>query len=64
VAGMGIEQFKEWGEIERFIRVSNLVKPDPEAHGRYRDLFQVYRGLYDSLKEQFPVLHRAVGGKA
>jgi xylulokinase len=64
VAGMGVGQFKEWGEIERFIRVSNLVRPDPEAHGRYQDLFQVYRRLYDSLKEQFPVLHQAVGGKA
>jgi xylulokinase len=64
VAGMGIGQFKEWAEIERFIRVSNMVNPNPEAHRRYQDLFQVYRGLYDSLKEKFPVLHRAVGGKA
>jgi sugar (pentulose or hexulose) kinase len=61
---MGIGQFKEWEEIERFIRVSNRVQPNPEAHGRYQDLFQVYRGLYDSLKEKFPALQRAMGEKA
>ena len=64
VAGMGIGQFKEWGEIERFIRVSSVVRPDPKAHERYKELFQVYRGLYESLKGVFPVLHRAMGGKA
>ncbi len=64
VAGMGIGQFKEWGEIERFIRVSSVVTPDPKAHERYKELFHVYRGLYESLKGVFPVLHRAMGGEA
>jgi xylulokinase len=64
VAGMGIGQFKEWGEIERFIRVSSVVRPDPKAHERYKELFQVYRGLYESLKGVFPILHRAMGGEA
>lgn len=64
VAGMGNGQFKEWGEIERFIRVSSVVRPAPKAHERYRELFQVYRGLYESLKGLFPVLHRAMGGEA
>jgi xylulokinase len=64
VAGMGIGQFKEWGEIERFIRVSSVVRPDPRVHQRYQELFRVYRELYESLKETFPILHRAVGGKA
>jgi len=64
VAGMGNGQFKEWGEIERFIRVSSVVRPASKAHERYRELFQVYRRLYESLKGVFPVLHRATGGEA
>jgi len=64
VAGMGIGQFKGWEEIERFIQVSSVVRPDPKAHGRYRELFTIYRGLYESLKEKFPVLHRAIRGES
>jgi xylulokinase len=61
VAGMGTGQFKEWEEIERFIRVSSVVRPDPNSHGRYR-AFTIYRGLYDSLKEKF-CSHQAIRGK-
>ena len=61
VAGMGTGQFKTWGEIERFIRVSIVVEPRPEAHGRYQQLFLIYRDLYASLKGTFPALQRAVG---
>jgi xylulokinase len=64
VAGMGTGQFKGWEEIERFIRVSSVVRPDPKAQERYGELFAIYRGLYDSLKEKFPVLHRATRGEA
>jgi xylulokinase len=64
IAGMGAGQFKEWEEVERFIRVSSVVRPDPRAHERYQELFQVYRGLYETLKETFPALHRAAGGEA
>ncbi len=64
IAGMGTGQFKEWAEIERFIRVSSVVKPNPAAHERYQELFRLYRGIYESLREKFPVLHRAIGEKA
>jgi xylulokinase len=64
IAGMGAGQFKEWEEVERFIRVSSVVRPDPRAHERYQELFQVYRGLYETLRETFPALHRAAGGEA
>jgi xylulokinase len=64
IAGMGAGQFKEWEEVERFIRVSSVVRPDPRAHERYQEFFQVYRGLYETLRETFPALHRAAGGEA
>jgi xylulokinase len=60
VAGMGTGQFKDWGEIERFIEISAVVRPDPQAHKVYQQIFGVYRDLYESLKDNFQVLHKAV----
>jgi xylulokinase len=61
VAGMGAGQFKNWGEIERFVEISAVVRPNPDAHQRYQQLFEIYRDLYETLKEKFPLLQRAVG---
>jgi len=36
-----------------------VVEPDPRVHDRYRELFIIYRGLYESLKPHFAALHRA-----
>jgi xylulokinase len=61
VAGKGVGLFKEWGEIERFIRLDRVVEPDLRAHERYRELFSIYRAIYASLETHFPALHRAAG---
>jgi xylulokinase len=59
VAGKGVGLFKAWGDIERFVKVDGRIEPDPRAHERYGELFAIYRGLYASLKDHFPALHRA-----
>ncbi|HYL80511.1 MAG TPA: FGGY-family carbohydrate kinase [Candidatus Acidoferrum sp.] len=61
VAGKGVGLFQAWQDIERFIRIAEVVEPDPRLHDRYRELFTIYRGLYDSLKGHFVALHRAIG---
>jgi xylulokinase len=61
VAGKGVGLFREWGDIERFVRVQNVVEPDAVAHERYGALFEVYLALYASLKDRFVALHRAAG---
>jgi xylulokinase len=61
VAGMGVEVFKDWAEIERFIEISSSVQPNREAHERYLRLFSIYRDLYESLREEFLVLRKAIG---
>ncbi len=58
VAGKGVGLFREWGEIERFIRLAEPVEPDPRAHARYQELFAVYRELYERNKDLFPRLAR------
>jgi xylulokinase len=60
VAGMGVGIFEEWAEIERFIEVSGIVKPDPGAHQVYLRLFRIYRDLYDSVREKFKALRDTV----
>lgn len=60
VAGMGVGLFTEWGQIERFIKIDEVIEPDPGAQARYERLFPIYREVYESLKDQFPLLRQAV----
>ena len=59
VAGMGVEAFKEWEEIEKFIEISQVTHPNPENHERYEALFTIYREVYENLKDTYPKLARA-----
>jgi xylulokinase len=56
VAGMGIGVFKDWGEIERYIKISAVTKPNLECHERYQKLFSLYREIYQALKDKYPRL--------
>ena len=49
-SGMGAGAFRDWGEIERFVAVSETVEPDPRAHLAYADIYSVYRELYPALR--------------
>lgn len=55
-AGMGVGAFKRWDEVERYIKISTITKPDPENHMRYQKMFGLYREIYESLKDKFPRL--------
>jgi xylulokinase len=59
-AGMGTGAFAGWDEIERFVRVGDVVAPDPATHEAYRDLYAAYRALYPALD---PVLALTRPGK-
>lgn len=56
VAGMGVGAFEAWDQIEQFIKIAGLTEPDAENHARYRQLFKLYRDIYESLKDKFPRL--------
>jgi xylulokinase len=60
VAGKGVGAFESWNDIEQFIDIEKVIEPDSRSHVRYQELFVIYRGLYDSLKDKFPELLRAV----
>jgi sugar (pentulose or hexulose) kinase len=59
VAAKGIGVFTDWGDIERCIEVGAVIQPNMENHRRYRALFQIYRGIYEKLKDTYPELGRA-----
>jgi xylulokinase len=58
-AGMGIGAFSRWDEIERYIRITSITKPDPANHARYQKMFVLYREIYEALKDKFPRLAEA-----
>lgn len=56
VAGMGAGVFADWGEVERFVRLDEPVRPNPAAREAYRRLYPVYREIYERLKDTYPKL--------
>jgi xylulokinase len=57
IAGMGVGVFQRWEEIDNFIEIDTVVRPDPVNHERYNRLFTTYLDLYTSLKDTFPRLN-------
>ena len=53
-AGMGVDAFSNWNEIEKYIKISTVTIPNQENHIRYQKLFGLYREIYESLKDKYP----------
>ncbi|MET3696971.1 xylulokinase [Bacillus oleivorans] len=53
IAGIGVGEFESWSDIDRFIKIEEVIKPNPENGNRYKTLYEVYRSVYPKLlKEQ------------
>jgi xylulokinase len=48
-AGMGVGAFKDWGDIDRFVAVDEVI--EPRSTGVYDRAYERYRALYPALKE-------------
>jgi len=46
LAGVGVGLFSGTREVDRWVRVEQLVRPDPVAHDRYEAFYRIYRDLY------------------
>jgi len=64
VAGMGIGVFDDWGEIERYVEIAGVTEPDGDHHRLYRQMFGLYRTVYESLKDTYALLARINGGES
>ena len=58
IAGRGIGVFRDWHEIERYIRIEAVTEPDMENYALYQGLFTIYRQIYENLKTTYPELVR------
>jgi len=56
IAGMGVNLFSGWHEIEKFIQLKEPTIPDLNNHQLYQNLFQLYRELYLANKPNFASL--------
>lgn len=53
-AGFGAGVFKSLAEgSDRVVKVKNRFEPDPANHAKYDGYFELYRKLYNSLKDRF-----------
>lgn len=56
IAGKGIGTFKNWGEIEKMIRIANVTEPRKEFFSTYNNKFEIYLEIYQRLKNIYPRL--------
>lgn len=57
-AGIAVNLFHSWSEVESFIKIEECIKPDLQNSERYQKLYEVYRSVYPTLKEQQHILSR------
>lgn len=56
-AGVGMGVFADVKEgVERMVRLDRCFDPEPRAHARYQELFEIYSGLYTRLKDSMHAL--------
>lgn len=56
VAGRAAGAFARWDDIDRFIGTAAVVEPNRAHTARYARLFEVYREVYEALKDTYPRL--------
>jgi xylulokinase len=48
LAGVGVGLFPGMADIAKWVKIKQVVKPNPEAHERYQGYYSIYRELYTS----------------
>lgn len=55
MAALGIGLFEKGSDVKKWVKVEKTLHPDPEAHEKYLELYQIYRELYPVNKD---LMHR------
>jgi xylulokinase len=58
IAGMGVGAFSEWSQIERYISLETTTRPDMKNHAHYIKMYELFRQLYESNRQNFDHLAR------
>jgi xylulokinase len=62
LAGMSCGLFKDWGEIDLFLKDSQLLKYDLEKHKVYSKYYEIYKELYPALKPFYKKIYEIEKG--
>lgn len=62
-AGVGTGIFKDYSVVKNWIATSDKHTPDPEIHTRYMQYYEIYRKLYEDIKDNYELLATATGYK-
>jgi xylulokinase len=62
LAGIGVGCFSKMSEAARWVKINQVVKPNPAAHEKYEDYYRIYRELYTSTAPLTQRLTRLVQG--
>jgi len=59
LAGLGIEVFRDWDDArQRTFQIARSYEPDPRNTQKYDQVYNLYRGIYLSLQDQWWQRHR------
>lgn len=62
LAGFGVGIYKSMIEAaDRIVKIERILEPGKENYKRYKDLFQLYKSVYNHLKDDFVFLSKIVG---
>ena len=47
--------YDKGSDVKQWVKIEKVIKPNPEAHKRYQDYYEIYRELYPTNKD---LMHR------
>ncbi len=58
IAGVGVGEYNNFAETEEIIKVKRRISPDKKISKSYNKFYEIFKGLYHSLKDDFKKLSR------
>jgi len=60
-AGVGVGIFKDYTIAKDWIKITSSHNPDPEKNEKYMKFYNIYRKIYEDVKENYELLAQATG---
>lgn len=51
MAALGIGLYQKGSDVKQWVKIEKTLHPNPEAHEKYMELYQIYRELYPTNKD-------------
>ena len=60
MAGVGVDLFRDWQGVARYVEPGEVFNPDPARGAIYDRAYAVFRETYERLKTLYPALNFSV----